>query len=192
MSNNSDLTIIETSDNKSFKIKLKDRRVNPIRDWNTQTEKLINKYVSNERNIVSYNRGKSLKSYKGNKYNVVYTSDKTISTNNPKLAPGLGQKKAIIFAISADLAFKMDYSGKYGVGPNTFYIPFNTVSEGKKLEKFLNSDDYKTLALASKTTRQYIKIAFIEHLNLTKIMGSTVKTKKNGNNYNSKNKTRKY
>ena len=192
VSNNSDLTIIETSDNKSFKIKLKDRRVNPIRDWNTQTEKLINKYVSNERNIVSYNRGKSLKSYKGNKYNVVYTSDKTISTNNPKLAPGLGQKKAIIFAISVDLAFKMDYSGKYGVGPNTFYIPFNTVSEGKKLEKFLNSDDYKTLALASKTTRQYLKIAFIEHLNLTKIMGSTVKTKKNGNNYNSKNKTRKY
>ena len=86
----------------------------------------------------------------------------------------------------------MDYSGNNGAGPNTFYIPFNTVSEGKKLEKFLNSDDYKTLALASKTTRQYIKIAFIEHLNLTKIMGSTVKTKKNGNNYNSKNKTRKY
>jgi hypothetical protein len=194
VANNSDLTIIETSDNKTFKIKLKDRRVNPIRDWNTQTEKLINKYVSYERNIVSYNRGKSLNLYKGNKYNVVYTPDKTISTNNPKLAPGLGQKKAIIFAISVDLAFKMDYSGKYGVGPNTFYIPFNTVSEGKKLEKFLNSDDYKTLALATKTTRQYLKIAFIEHLNLTKIMGSTVKTKKNGNNYNnnSKNKTRKY
>jgi len=192
VSNNSDLTIIETGDNKSFKIKLKDRRVNPIRNWNMQTEKLINKYVSDERNIVSYNRGKSLKSYKGNKYSVVYTSDKTLSTNNPKLAPGLGQKKAIIFSISVDLAFKMDYSGKYGVGPNTFYIPFNTVSEGKKLENFLNSDDYKTLALATKTTRQYLKIAFIEHLNLTKIMGSNVKTKKNGTKYNSKNKTRKY
>ena len=84
----------------------------------------------------------------------------------------------------------MDYSGKYGLGPNTFYIPFNTVSEGKKLEKFLNSDDYKTLALATKTTRQYLKLAFIEYLNLTKIMGSTVKTRKNIRN--SKNKTRKY
>jgi len=190
VSNNSDLTIIENSDNKSFKIKLKDRPVNPIRNWTTHTEKLINKYVSDERNIVSYNRGKSLNSYKGNKYNVVYTTDKTLSTNNPKLAPGLGQQKAIIFAISTDLAFKMDYSGKYGVGPNTFYIPFNSVSQGKKLEKFLNSDDYKTLALATKTTRQYLKIAFIEYLNLTKIMGSTVKTIKNIKT--SKNKTRKY
>jgi len=190
VSNNSELTIIETEDNKSFKIKLKDRPVNPIRNWNTHTEQLINKYVSDERNIVSYNRGKSLKSYKGNKYHVVYTTDKTLSTNNPKLAPGLGKKKAIIFSISVDLAFKMDYSGKYGVGPNTFYIPFNTVSEGKKLEKFLKSEEYKTLALATKTTRQYLKIAFIEHLKLTKIMGSTVKTKKNIRSH--KNKTRKY
>ena len=190
VSNNSNLTIIENGDNKSFKIKLKDRPVNPIRNWTAHTEKLINKYVSNERNLVSYNRGKSLNSYKGNKYSVVYTSDKTLSTNNPKLAPGVGEKKAIIFAISADLAFKMDYSGKYGLGPNTFYIPFNTVSEGKKLEKFLNSGDYKTLALATKTTRQYLKIAFIEYLNLTKIMGSNVKTRKNIRN--SKNKTRKY
>lgn len=190
VSNNSALTIIENSDNRSFKIKLKDRPVNPIRNWNTHTEKLVNKYVSDRRNIVSYNRGKSLNSYKGNKYNVFYTADKTLSTNNPKLAPGLGQKKAVIFAISVDLAFKMDYSGKYGIGPNTFYIPFNSFSEGKKLEKFLNSEDYKTLALATKTTRQYLKIAFIEHLNLTKIMGSTVKTSKNIRS--SKNKTRKY
>ena len=188
--NNSDLTIIENNDNKSFKIILKDRPVNPIRNWTAHTETLINKYVSEQRNNVSYNRGKSLKSYKGNKYNVFYTPDKTLSTNNPKLAPGVGQKKSVIFAISADLAFKMDYSGKYGVGPNTFYIPFNTVSEGKKLERFLNSEDYKTLALATKTTRQYLKIAFIEHLNLTKIMGSTVKTLKNIRHR--KNKTRKY
>jgi hypothetical protein len=184
------LTIIENNDNKSFKITLKDRPVNPIRNWTAHTETLINKYVSEQRNNVSYNRGKSLKSYKGNKYNVFYTPDKTLSTNNPKLAPGVGQKKSVIFAISADLAFKMDYSGKYGVGPNTFYIPFNTVSEGKKLERFLNSEDYKTLALATKTTRQYLKIAFIEHLKLTKIMGSTVKTRKNIRNR--KNKTRKY
>jgi hypothetical protein len=188
--NNSDLTIIENNDNKSFKITLKDRPVNPIRNWTAHTETLINKYVRNERNNVSYNRGKSLKSYKGNKYNVFYTPDKTLSTNNPKLAPGVGQKKSVICAISSDLAFKMDYSGKYGVGPNTFYIPFNTVSEGKKLERFLNSEDYKTLALATKTTRQYLKIAFIEHLNLTKIMASTVKTRKNIRHR--KNKTRKY
>jgi hypothetical protein len=88
------------------------------------------------------------------------------------LARGLKIKKAIIFSISPDLEFKMDYSGKFGVGPNTFIIPFKTIAEGKRLERFLNSEDYKTLALATKTTRQYLKIAFIEHLKLTKIMGT--------------------
>lgn len=182
------LTTIENG-RTNFQIKLEDRPVNPVRNWTLQTEKLIKKYVSNDRNIVSYNRGKSLKLYKGTKYPIVYTMDKTLSTNNPKLAVGFGEKKTIVFSISTDLAFKMDYSGKFGVGPNTFYIPFNTDSEGKKLEHFFNSDDYKTLALATKTTRQYLKIAFIEHLKLTKIMGKH-KTRKNITSY--KNKTRKY
>lgn len=171
------LTTIEHDDQLSFQIKLQDRPVNPIRNWTPSTEKLINKFVSNERNNVSYNRGKSLNSYKGNKYTVIFTDSKTLQTNNIKLAPGIGIKKAIIFSISPQLAFKMDYSGKFGVGPNTFFIPFNTIAEGKKLENFLNSEDYKTLALATKTTRQYLKIAFIEHLKLTKIMGHS-KTKK--------------
>jgi hypothetical protein len=186
----SELTTIENSDTNTFKILLQDRPVNPIRNWTLETEKLINKYVSNERNSVSYNRGKSLKSYKGNKYSVIYTPSKTISTNNTKLAPGVGIKKAIIFSISPDLEFKMDYTGKFGVGPNTFFIPFTTNMEGKKLEHFLNSKDYKTLALATKTTRQYLKIAFIEHLKLTKIMESNNKTRKN--NTINKGKSRTY
>ena len=66
----------------------------------------------------------------------------------------------------------MDYTGKYGVGPNTFYIPFTTRSQGRNLESFLKSDYYKTLALACKTSRQFLKIGFVEHLNLTKILGS--------------------
>lgn len=53
----------------------------------------------------------------------------------------------------------MDYSGEYGIGPNTFYIPFNTISQGKSLEKFLKSDDYKTMVKSTKTSRQYLKIA---------------------------------
>ena len=85
----------------------------------------------------------------------------------------------------------MDYSGKFGAGPNTFYIPFNTITEGKKLEQFLGSPDYKTLALATKTTRQYLKIAFIEHLKLTTIFNSN-KTKKYIKKHNkTHNKTRK-
>ena len=64
----------------------------------------------------------------------------------------------------------MDYSGKYGAGPNTFYIPFSTIIEGKIIEHFLNSNDYKTLANATKTTRQYLKISFIEHIKLPKYL----------------------
>ena len=181
-------TILEHDDKLTFKINLEDRPVNPIRNWTPKTEKLIKQFVSSERNNVSYNRGKSLKSYKGNKYSVIFTPSKTLQTNNPKLAPGLGTKKAIIFSISPELDFKMDYAGKFGAGPNTFIIPFNTNIEGKRLEKFLNSDDYKTLALATKTTRQYLKIAFIEYLKLTKIIRHN-KTKKHKTNQN--NKTRK-
>jgi hypothetical protein len=187
--NKSGLTTIEHSDQLTFQIKLQDRPVNPIRNWTLYTEKLINKFVSNERNIVTYNRGKSIKSYKGNKYTVIFTPSKNLQTNNPKLAPGIGIKKAIIFSISPELAFKMDYSGNFGAGPNTFYIPFNTNIQGKKLEKFLNSQDYKTLALATKTTRQYLKIAFIEHLKLTQIMQNRQTKKRMLHNIN---KTRKY
>ena len=186
------LTTIEHGDEETFQIKLQDRPVNPIRNWTLHTDKLINKYVGNQRNIVSYNRGKSIPSYKGNKYNVIYTPSKTLHTNNINLAPGMNIKKAIVFSISTELAFKMDYSGNYGAGPNTFYIPFNTNAEGKKLEQFLNSKEYKTLALATKTTRQYLKIAFIEYLKLTKIMGSN-KTQKHKNKLKQKqnNKTQK-
>ena len=52
------------------------------------------------------------------------------------------------------------------------------------LEKFLKSKDYITLALATKTSRQFLKIAFIEHLKLTNLQ-----TKNNSNS--NKNFTRK-
>ena len=184
-------TTIEHDDKLTFKVKLKDRPVNPIRDWTLKTEKLVEKYIGNERNNVSYNRGKSISSYKGNKYPIIYTPSKTLQTNNLKLATGFGQKKAIIFSISPSLEFKMDYSGAYGLGPNTFLIPFETNSEGKLLEKFLKSDDYKILANATKTTRQYLKIAFIEHLKLTTIFKKVNKTRKTNTHKHYKNNTHK-
>jgi hypothetical protein len=193
-----DFTTIDNGEN-TFQIRLEDRPVNPIRDWTLDTEKLIKKYVSNERNNVIYNRGSSIDSYKGSsklvKYPIVYTPSKIIYTNNSKLVIGYGIKKAIIFSISTDNAFKMDYSGEYGIGPNTFYIPFNTISQGKKLEKFLNSNDYKTMVYSTKTSRQYLKIALLEHLILTNIFASEKvfkKTYKNKKKDNKKNKkTRK-
>lgn len=189
-------TLIENTNGKKFHIMLQDRAVNPVRNWTQKTEMLVRKYISNKKNVARYNRGKALSSYKGNKYSLIYTSSKKIGTNNLELAVGIGIKKAVIFAISPDLKFDMDYIGKFGIGPNTFYIPFNTMTEGKRLEQFLKSDEYKMLALATKTTRQYLKIGFIEHLNLAKIMGyrlnyNTVKTKTQGSNSHKFNKTRK-
>jgi len=164
-------TIIENTNGTQFQIILEDRPMNPVRDWRLKTEKMIKKYISNNKNTAIYNRGKPLSFYRGNKYSLIYTKTKKLNCNNIDYAVGLGIKKAVIFAISTDLDFMMDYEGKYGVGPNTFYIPFDTTAEGKRLEHFLNSSDYKELALATKTTRQYLKIGFIQHLNLTKIMG---------------------
>ena len=182
-------TIIENQDGTQFNIILEDRPTNPIRDWTPTTEQLIKKYVSNDRNNVCYNRGKNLNLYKGNKFPIIYSPSKNISTNNEKLAVGINIKKAVIFAISTDLSFVMDYSGKFGVGPNTFYIPFSTIAEGKKIEHFLNSNDYKTLAYATKTTRQYLKISFIEHLKILIIMHDN-KTKKHKIKNTRKHKTK--
>jgi hypothetical protein len=164
-----------------------DRPVNPVKQWIPKTEKLVNKFVSVKRNQVVYNRGKSVNLYKGNKIPIIYTSSKTLYTNKHELAAGLGKKKAIIFAISTDHSFKMDFVGNVGAGPNTFYIPFETVKEGKYLEQFLKSDDYKLLVSSTKTNRKYLKIALIEYLKLDKIMhNKTKKIRKNN-----KNKTRK-
>ena len=191
ISTKSNFTIVESDNTNKIKIHLEDRPVNPIRNWSNHSEKLVKKFVSNERNQVVYNRGKNLNSYKGTKYPVIYTPIKTLHTNNIDLAAGFGKKKAIVFSISTDLAFKMDYSGKFGAGPNTFYIPFETVVQGKRLETFLNSKDYKQLVLATKTSRQYLKIALIEHLKLDKIMKSNPRTQKRIHNKKA-NKTRKH
>lgn len=182
-------TTIEFDNTTKFNVQLKDRPVNPIRNWTLKTEKLVNEYIGTERNIVSYVRGTSVESYKGNNYSVIFKPNKILQTNDIKLAPGLGEKKAIVFSISPNLEFKMDYSGKFGAGPNTFIIPFKTSEEGKKLEAFLRSEVYKILANATKTSRQYLKIAFLEYLKLTKVFQFTVKNTLKNNRR--KRKTRK-
>jgi hypothetical protein len=165
-------TSIETTDGHKFTTQLLNRPVNPVRNWTPYVEKLLKQYITNVKNEAVYNRGKQLSLYNGTKYPVIYTASKRLRTNKIELAPGLNIKKVVIFAISPKLEFEMDYTGKYGVGPNTFYIPFKTFTQGKRLESFLNSDYYKVMALACKTSRQFLKIGFVEHLNLHKIMNT--------------------
>jgi hypothetical protein len=186
---NTSLTVVESGDTNKIKIQLQNRPVNPVKLWTSKTEGLVNKFVSLKRNQVVYNRGKSLNLYKGNKFPIIYSPSKTLYTNKHELATGLGKKKAVIYAISTDYSFKMDFTGNMGSGPNTFYIPFQTVSEGKRLEQFLKSEDYKLLVSSTKTNRKYLKIALIEYLKFDKIMhNSTKKTKKRKHNNNSKTK----
>ena len=190
-------TVIEQKGTAVFSTLLLDRPVNPVRNWTPYVETLIKKYMLPRKNDAVYNRGKQLSLYNGTKYSLIYTSSKKIRTNKLELAPGLNIKKAVIFAISPKLEFEMDYSGKYGVGPNTFYIPFQTMNQGKHLEAFLKSDHYKVLALACKTSRQFLKIGFVEHLNLHKIMDSnagkkkTIKTRTKNTKTKNTTKTRK-
>ena len=183
-------TVIEDTNGHKFTTQLENRPVNPVRNWTPYVEKLLKKYITNVKNEAIYKRGKPLSLYNGTKYSVIYTSSKKLRTNKLELAPGLGIKKAVIFAISPKLEFEMDYVGKYGVGPNTFYIHFTTQSQGRNLESFLKSDYYKTLALACKTSRQFLKIGFVEHLNLTKILGSELTSINSNNKTNNRTKTK--
>lgn len=167
-------TMIETNDDTKFELVLQNRPVNPIRNWNRETEKLITTYVSNVKNNVIYNRGKKITAYtvtkkSKKKYDIVYTPSKHLQTNKEDLVVGSGIKKAIIFTISPKLEFVMDYDGTKGIGPNTCYIPFQTNKEGKYLETFLNSNNYKKMMYASMTTRQFIRTDLLQHLILTKI-----------------------
>jgi hypothetical protein len=186
-------TIIESGNNSSFEIFLQDRPINPVSNWTKKTELLTNKYISNKRNTALYNRGKKISDYKGNKYKLIYTPDKMLSTSNQDLAVGLNIKKAVLFLISPELQFKMDFKGQYGLGPNTFYIPFTIEKQGRLLEKFLNSKDYKELALATRTSRQFLKLAFVEYLDLDKIFNLNEKSgfTRKKRTFKDKKKTRK-
>jgi hypothetical protein len=185
-------TLIESQDGSHFSNLLIDRPVNPVSNWTLLTEQLTKKYISSDKNVVVYNRGKPINEYKGNKYKLVYTPSKFLKTNNEQIAIGLNIKKAILFLMSPTLEFIMDYAGTYGVGPNVFYIPFNTNFEGNKIEHFLKSSDYKQLAFATRTNRKFLKIPFIEHINFTKITSKKGITKKQTNKKtNNKKKTRK-
>jgi hypothetical protein len=161
-------TIIVNQNGEELRIILENRSVNPIRKWTAKTELLLKKYlIPNENNAV-YNRGTKESDYTGGKYEVIYTPNKNLHTDNIALAPGLGFKKMVLFESIPESEGKLDITGNYGVGPHTMYIPFETNTEGKILQNFFKSSDYKDL-LNSILTSQYLKTSIIKHLNLIKI-----------------------
>ena len=172
-------TIIVGNNGSSFPCLLEHRPVNPVRDWNKDTEQLIHLYIGKNKNEGVYNRGKSLHTYsQGNTaienddivYSLIYKPNEKLSVQEKSLAIGFGQKKIVIFLISPNLEFECDFDGIYGVGPNTFYFPIQNKEEGILLDRFFKSDVYKKLMLSTKTTRQFIKLACLQYLNVNKII----------------------
>ena len=188
------VTIIENQEGLRFNITLKNRPVNPINDWTPTTEKLINKYITSDRNECVYNRGSSLSSYKGTKYCLYYKPKEFIYSNNKALAIGSGIPKVIIYVISISLESDLDEKGECGVGPNIVYYPIKNIVEGRKIYSFLQSEDYKIMAKATKSNRQFIKLGLLFHLNINHIIhkkhkhkhASTRKTSKTRKNSHKK------
>lgn len=171
-------TVIDTG-SRTFSVQLQDRPVNPVYDWTPQTEAWIRAYVQPERNVVQYHRGRALSAYRRTpgkakaraRYRIVYTPRQSLYADRPALAPGVGQPKAIVFVISPQLDFVMDWTGALGAGPNTFTVPFASRAQGQRVERFLKSEVYRRLAVATRSSRQFLKYAFVQHLNLARILG---------------------
>jgi hypothetical protein len=143
------LTKIICNDGSFFSVKLLDRSVNPVRNWNMETENLIRKYISNTKNNIVYNRGRSIQHYgsEGGSNDdtgviaLIYTPTKFLYTNDESFAIGYGIKKIVIFCISVKMEFKLDLDGEYGVGPNTFYIPLDNNNSPDNNSQDNNSQD---------------------------------------------------
>ncbi len=164
-------TIIENSHGNIINIKLQNRCVNPIRDWTTENEELIIKYISDKENNAIYNRGLSIINYnkeytKDNIYTLIYTPTKKLYTDKLENAKGYGIKKIVLFMISPNLEYECDFDGKYGCGPNTLYIPIDNIEQGNKIELFLKSDTYKKLTKLVMTNRNFLKISFFKYLKI--------------------------
>jgi hypothetical protein len=194
-------TRIRNHRSETFEISLSDRPLNPVRDWCLETEILVSKYISLDKNRSVYNRGYSLPTYANNSTNtsttkadtklvpIIYMLDKDKDFNvlvnldsdaDMKLVRGMGVPKIVIFAASSKLSWRCDDTGEYGVGPNTFYIPCSfrddtddtddtnntSINQMQDIVSFFSSADCVRLVMATKTTRQFIKISLIRHLNL--------------------------
>ena len=158
--------------NQDFSIILKDRKINPVRDWTFETEEIFNEYITTERNNSVYYRGTTESDYEGGKYKVIYLPDGDniyLETNNEKLAPARGIKKIVLFEASPASNGIVDYNGEYGVAPHTIYIPFQSKTEGEQLEQFFKSEIYRKLVKSSQTSQRYLKVSLISFLNLKKI-----------------------
>ena len=166
-------TVIINNEGKELHVVLRDRPVNPVREWNAETEKLFGKYITNEKNNFIYYRGTTADDYNGGKYKVIYTTEKHLSTDNPDLAPGIGTKKIVMFESNPLSSGVVDMDGSYGVGPHTMYISLPTNIAVRRLKHFFESVEYKRI-VKSTLTSQYLKVSLLHHIDVSKITGTSI------------------
>jgi hypothetical protein len=173
-----------------FVVKLKNRPINPVKEWSSKTEKIINNYVSNKENNAEYFRGTKESDFKGGEYKVIYTPDKVLRTNNLSLTKGFGKKKIVLFEAKPMSDGFVDNTGEFAVGPHTFFIPFETELQGEKLKNFFKSTEYKTIVKLSLTS-QFLKTSLIKHLDIDHILSSSYSNTQRSQNRSSHHRTRK-
>jgi hypothetical protein len=157
-------TRIYTPGERPFSVVLRNRPVNPVRHWTVHTEALVEAWVGSTRNRASYVRGHPLSMYHGTRIPLIYSTTRALHTDDPALAPGWGHRKAVLLAVSATGACCMDYDGSWGAGPNTVWIPFDTVAEGRRLETFLRGPVYAALSQSTRTSRQFLKLTLVQYM----------------------------
>lgn len=146
--------------NTCFETLLKPCFVNPINNWTSETEALINKFVCNERNNLIYSRKLLSDGVTSDKsFTYILSNKQFVQSNNiPKY---LGIPKMIVFGMRPDIEYFHDENGIYGLGMNTYSL-FNP---SKEFVKFIQSEEFKKLCFACRTTRQYLNSTMLLHLN---------------------------
>jgi hypothetical protein len=161
--NNFKTTIINQNNNK-INVILKDRPVNPIRNWTNETEKLILKYITKEDNEFKRTSDSNIPPRNNDgKITVIETATAEYKTND-KTAQGYKVPKYILFRMSPTHEGRLDFKGNYGLYAQIYFIPIKGINV-KKLQGFFSSEDYKTL-VNSVTTSQYLKDSFVKHIDI--------------------------
>lgn len=80
----------------------------------------------------------------------------------------------------------LDFKGVYGLYAQIYFIPIKGINI-KKLQQFFTSNEYRTL-VNSVTTSQYLKDAFVKHINIRLFLSKRYSLKAESSNiYKSNN-----
>jgi len=155
---NTKVSLILDRANKLNSIQLTDRKLNPLLFWNKVTEKIFSKLILDTDNDSTFKYVREdFKIFKntGN-YKVIIQPNLTKYTDNIEKARGWNIPKIIIFRQKPNAEPYVDYTGKTGAGPETYYYTDTNKNHLDNLNLFFMSDIFKFIKKLT-TTSQYLK-----------------------------------